>query len=106
MELSLDTLNRRSARIRGRLVELSHAGEIPHLGSSMSCVDILVALYFGGVLKVDPKLPLDPNRDRFILSKGHAANALYCTLACRGFFDEALLETVNADGGCLPDHPP
>jgi len=49
--------------------------------------------------------PDDVNRDRFILSKGHAAKALYATLAYRGFFDVALLQTFNEPGGCLPEHP-
>src|SRR5438270_5939778 len=73
-------------RIRGKVIELSHKAGTPHLGSSLSCVDILVAAYWGGVLAVDPERPADAERDRFILSKGHAATALYATLAYRGFF--------------------
>ena len=61
-----------SRRIRARLVEMSHVAETPHLGSSLSCVDMLVAAYWGP-LRIDPTNPLDPDRDRFILSKGHAA---------------------------------
>ena len=93
-----------AARIRGRLVGLSHASGAPHLGSSLSCVDILVALYWR-VLRIDAASPLDPGRDRFILSKGHAAPALYTTLAYRSFFDEALLDTFAAPGGRLAEHP-
>jgi transketolase len=93
-----------SRRIRARLVEMSHVAETPHLGSSLSCVDMLVAAYWG-TLRVDPNHPLDPNRDRFILSKGHAATALYAVLAERGFFDPKLLDTYNEDGAALPEHP-
>jgi len=93
-----------AARIRARVVEMSHVAETPHLGSSLSCVDMLVAAYWGA-LRIDPKKPLDPDRDRFILSKGHAATALYATLAERGFFDPALLDTYDTDGAALPEHP-
>ena len=93
-----------SRRIRARVVEMSHVAETPHLGSSLSCVDMLVAAYWGA-LRIDPKNPLDPNRDRFILSKGHAATALYAALAERGFFDPKLLDTYNEDGAALPEHP-
>lgn len=93
-----------SRRIRARLVEMSHVAETPHLGSSLSCVDMLVAAYWG-FLRIDATKPLDPNRDRFILSKGHAATALYAVLAERGFFDPKLLDTYNEDGSALPEHP-
>jgi transketolase len=91
-------------RIRARIVEMSHVAETPHLGSSLSCVDMLVSAYWA-FLQIDAENPLDPNRDRFILSKGHAATALYATLAERGFFDPAILDTYNEDGGALPEHP-
>ncbi len=91
-------------RIRARLVEMSHVAETPHLGSSLSCVDMLVAIYWG-FLRIDPTQPLAASRDRFILSKGHAATALYAVLAERGFFDPALLDTYNEDGAALPEHP-
>ncbi|MFA5026829.1 MAG: transketolase [Candidatus Methylomirabilota bacterium] len=90
--------------IRGRLVEMSHRSGAPHLGSSLSCVDILVAAYWGG-LSVDPTRPDDPSRDRLILSKGHAATTLYAALAYRGFFSADLLDRFAEEGGCLPEHP-
>jgi len=93
-----------AARIRARVVEMSHVAGTPHLGSSLSCIDLLVATYWGP-LRIDPQHPLDPDRDRFILSKGHAATALYVTLSERGFFDPALLDTYDTDGGALPEHP-
>ncbi|MDP7036066.1 MAG: transketolase, partial [Planctomycetota bacterium] len=83
---------------------MSHRSKAPHLGSCLSAVDILVTAYFHA-LSIDPKRPDDPNRDRFILSKGHGAAALYATLAHRGFFPIQQLETYCADGGSLPEHP-
>jgi transketolase len=92
-------------RIRLKVIELSHKAGTPHLGSSLSCVDILVAAYWGGVLKVDPKDPSNPERDRFILSKGHAATALYATLAFRGFFPLAALDSYMEPGSSLAEQP-
>ena len=94
-----------SARIRARVVSMSHAGDAAHLGSALSCVDILVAAYFGA-LRLDPAQPRWPGRDRFILSKGHAAMALYAVLAERGVIDPALLDTFNHEGSQLAEHPP
>lgn len=91
-------------RIRRRVIEMSHRARAPHLGSSLSCIDILVAAYWG-TLRVDPTRPDDPERDRFILSKGHAAAALYATLAYRGFYAETLLEEYTRPGGRLAEHP-
>jgi transketolase len=100
----LDALRSLARKIRGRVVRMSHVARTPHLGSSLSCVDILVAAYWGA-LRIDPAVPFDPGRDRFILSKGHAATALYATLACRGFFDQSHLDTFACDGGRLGEHP-
>ncbi|MCF7837922.1 MAG: transketolase [Candidatus Marinimicrobia bacterium] len=93
-----------AAWIRGRVVALSHARRTPHLGSSLSCVDLLTAAYWGG-LRLDPAQPDDPGRDRLILSKGHAAAALYAALCRRGYFPEALLETYCRPGSALQEHP-
>jgi transketolase len=94
-----------AARLRGQVIDLSHAAQSAHLGSSLSCCDILAAAYWQ-VLRIDPAAPKDPDRDRFILSKGHAAMALYSTLALRGFFPVEELATYNTDGGRLAEHPP
>lgn len=91
-------------QIRGELVRLSHEAETPHLGSSLSCTDILVAAYWG-VLNIDPTKCDDPARDRFILSKGHAATTLYATLAYRGFVPKDLLNTYAKAGSVLAEHP-
>ncbi|HZT80990.1 MAG TPA: transketolase [Gemmataceae bacterium] len=102
--MDLDQLRQIASGIRRRVIELSHAAGTPHLGSALSCVDILAAAYWN-VLRLDPARPGDPFRDRFILSKGHAALALYVTLARRGFFPEEMLATYNQDGGRLAEHP-
>jgi transketolase len=94
-----------AARLRGKAVQMSHAAGTAHLGSSLSCCDILAAIYWHAA-KVDPSAPLTPERDRVILSKGHAATALYAALAFRGFFDEKLLDHYACDGALLAEHPP
>lgn len=74
-----------------------------HFGGSLSCVEILTALYFS-VMRVDPKNPEWPDRDRLVLSKGHAGPALYCTLAEKGFFPKKFLLELDKDGTDLPKH--
>jgi transketolase len=91
--------------IRGRVIETSHRTQTPHLGSCLSCVDILVAAYFE-ILKINPAQPADSLRDRFILSKGHGAAALFQVLALRGFYPESMLDTYGEDGGIFAEHPP
>lgn len=76
-----------------------------HPGGSLSSVDILTALYFGGVMHHDPQNPEDPMRDYFILAKGHAAPALYATLAHAGYFAVDELMTLRQLGSRLQGHP-
>ena len=102
--LDLDTLEATARRLRAQVVRMSYRARSPHLGSSLSCIDILVAAYFSA-LRLDPTRPDDPDRDRFILSKGHAAPALYVALAERGFFPREQLETFNRDGSALAEQP-
>ena len=104
MAIDVAHLRKTAAEIRGKLVEMSHKAETPHLGGSLSCVDILVAAYWG-VLNIDAKKAMDPARDRFIFSKGHAATALYTTLAKKGFVPYELLETYAEAGSPLCEHP-
>lgn len=94
-----------SRKIRGELVEMSHTAEAMHLGSSLSCVEIFVALYYGGHLNLSPENATDPGRDRVLLSKGHASMTLYTLLAEKGFFPKALLTTFNKTGSTLTEHP-
>ncbi len=90
--------------LRYQVVQMSHTSGAPHLGSSLSCIDILVAAYWL-TLRIDPAAASAANRDRFILSKGHAAPALYTCLAARGFFPEAWLDTFAVHGGKLAEQP-
>lgn len=92
-----------SKEIRKKVLKMLYESQTAHLGSSLSCADILTVLYFG-VLKIDPKNPLDEGRDRFILSKGHAAAGLYATLAEKGFFGAEILDSYCKDGGKLAGH--
>jgi transketolase len=101
---SSDDLPQIARQIRGRLVEMSHKAGTPHLGSALSCVDILVAAYWN-ILRIEGKAPQDMTRDRFILSKGHAATALYVTLAMRGFFPAKWLDTFAEEGSPLAEQP-
>ena len=74
-----------------------------HIGAIFSCADILAVLY-GGVLHVDPEAPRHPDRDRFVLSKGHAGGGLYAALAERGFFPVEKLLTHYQNGSELSGH--
>jgi transketolase len=89
--------------VRRDILDLTFYGSASHLGGSLSVVEILVALYFR-VMKIDPQNPLMPERDRFILSKGHAAPALYSVLAERGFFPREELKTFCKNGTRLQKH--
>ena len=90
--------------IRRDVLEMIHTAGSGHPGGSLSAVELLATLYFD-VLSVDPARPDDPDRDRFLLSKGHAAPVLYSVLARRGFFDPALLPTLRQLGSPLQGHP-
>ncbi|GAA5187470.1 transketolase [Rugosimonospora acidiphila] len=84
-----------------RLVETAGSG---HYGPCFSCMEIMVSLYYG-LLRVRPDEPAWPDRDRFVLGKGHACSALYPILADLGFFPDARLETFTRLGSMLGDHP-
>ena len=100
-EEDLDLL---AKRMRMKLVQMSHAAKTPHLGSALSCVDILVAAYWKA-LRIDPRQPDSVEYDKLILSKGHAASALYVALAFRGFFPESELEDFAKHGKALAEQP-
>lgn len=91
-------------RVRHHIVQMVAEAGSGHPGGSLSCADILVALYFR-VLHVDPNRPEWPERDRFVLSKGHACPALYAVLAERGFFPIEDLWTLRRLGSHLQGHP-
>jgi transketolase len=97
-------LEEMSSHIRLRIVETIGNAGLGHIGGDLSVTDILVTL-FGAVLNVDPEQPRTPDRDRFVLSKGHCSVALYCTLARCGFFPEAELASFAAPLSALNGHP-
>ena len=101
----IKSLENIAKNLRFKIIKNSCDSKTPHLGSCLSCVDILVALYWK-ILKINPDNPTDPNRDRFILSKGHAAPALFFALAERGFFDKRKLDHYGKDGSIFGEHPP
>jgi transketolase len=105
MTMTISELENRARILRARIIETSHRASIPHLGSCLSCVDILTVLYFS-VLRIDAKDPTAQTRDRFILSKGHGAPALFQVLAMRGFYPENRLDSYGEDGGVFAEHPP
>jgi transketolase len=94
-----------AARLRGKVIEMSFRAQTAHLASSLSCCDIVAAAYWHAC-RIDPDRPSDPMRDRFILSKGHAASTLYAALAFKGFFPVELLDSFCVNGGMLAEHPP
>lgn len=97
-------LEKIACRARMGIIEGIHAAKAGHPGGSLSCTDILTYLYFKK-MNVDPKNPDFEGRDRFVLSKGHAAPALYAVLAQRGFFDEKELLNLRQIGSMLQGHP-
>jgi transketolase len=91
-------------RLRHQILDMIHEAGSGHCGGSLSSVEILWTLY-SRILRVRPEDPQWEDRDRFILSKGHAAPALYAVLAERGFFDPAALSTLRRAGSMLQGHP-
>lgn len=90
-------------RIRAHALRMVFAARSSHIGSCLSMADMLAVLYTR-ILRLDPLNPSDPGRDRFILSKGHAAAIVYAALAERGFFPTALLDSYCAEGSILTGH--
>ena len=99
-----DELRERARSIRVRDLRMVYGAGLGHIGGEFSAIDILATLYFG-ILRIDASDPTAPDRDRFVLSKGHSAAALYATLAEGGFFDPEELATFNAPLSRLNGHP-
>ena len=97
-------LEKTACKVRIGIIKGVHAAKSGHPGGSLSVADILTYLYFKE-MNIDPKNPKDPARDRFVLSKGHAAPALYATLAERGFFSPDELLSLRHIGSFLQGHP-
>ncbi|HYN37199.1 MAG TPA: transketolase [Actinomycetota bacterium] len=92
-------------QLRRDIIVSTTAAASGHPSTSLSMVEVLTALYFGGVLRYDPDNPKDPERDRFILSKGHGAPGLYAALAEAGYFPREDLVTLRKLGSPLEGHP-
>jgi transketolase len=103
--LMIKRLQEIATAIRRRDLQMVYEAGAGHIGGDLSVTDILVTLYFGAVLRVDPAHPDDPARDRFILSKGHTAGVLYAVLARAGFFPEDELSTFLKPLSRLNGHP-
>jgi transketolase len=98
-------LEQKAAEIRSLILEAIVSSQKGHIGGALSCTDILVALYHGGIFRIDPSRPDWQNRDRFILSKGHSGVALFAVLSDLGFFDKGELNTFCQNGSRLGGHP-
>jgi len=104
LEKRVQTLNDLAKEVRFHILSMIHTAGSGHPGGSLSSADIMTALYFD-VLSIDPKNPLNPERDRFILSKGHACPAWYTCLAMRGFFPIEELLTLRRANSRIQGHP-
>ncbi len=103
-ERDVKRLEAQAIQLRQDIVNMIYEAKAGHPGGSLSATDMITALYFH-VLNIDPQNPDWPDRDRFILSKGHACPALYAALARRGFFDPAILNTLRQYHSILQGHP-
>ena len=100
----LETIRAKALWIRRRSFQMVYEAQLGHPGGDFSAADILATLYFG-VLRFDPKAPADPNRDRFVMSKGHCTGAFYSVLAGAGYFPEEMLSTYMQPMSKLNGHP-
>ena len=90
---------------RKRLVEVVYRAKAGHIGGDLSCLNVMTALYFHVMQGLNPQEPKAPNRDRFVLSKGHCVEALYVTLEAKGFLKPEVLDTLGQFGSILSGHP-
>lgn len=104
MKEKITKLEQKAYEIRKSTLEMCIKAKTGHVTSCMSCIDVLVSLYYGGVMQHDPENPDWPERDRLFISKGQASPALYTTLADCGYFDKADLELFAQKGGKFGVH--
>jgi len=104
-EKEIKRLKEMCKSVREDIVTMTHDAGSGHPGGSLSAVEIMTALYFGGIMQVDPENPDWEDRDRFILSKGHVAPVVYSVLARRGFFPVSAMKTLRRMGSILQGHP-
>lgn len=95
---------KKAKELRAEILKMLYACQSGHPGGSLSCVEMLMALYYE-VMRIDPKKPDDPDRDRFVLSKGHACPALYAILADLGYFPKEELAHLRQVDSYLQGHP-
>ena len=99
-----EEIQRQCSKFRNDLIDLLHSIQTGHPGGSLSCTEILTALYFE-IMNVDPQNPAMEGRDHLVLSKGHAAPILYLVLAEKGFFPKEELKNLRQAGSMLQGHP-
>ncbi len=104
MEQKLKDLKLKAKQIRKGVLNMVYVSKAGHIGGSLSSIDILTTLYYN-VLNIDAKNIKNPDRDRFVLSKGHIAESLYYILADKGFFNKEKLKTYSQYGSTLIGHP-
>jgi transketolase len=104
MKRDIEELDAIAKQLRIDIIKMLNKAKSGHTGGSLSAIDILTCLYFNE-MNVNPAKPDDPSRDRFVLSKGHAAPALYATLAHAGYFDKSELDSLRRCGSILQGHP-
>ncbi|MCF6149095.1 MAG: transketolase [Candidatus Kuenenia sp.] len=104
MNKLIPMLKKKSYEIRKSMLEMCIKAETGHVTSSLSCIDILVALYYGNILNHMPQDPSCDKRDRFILSKGQASPALYAILADAGYYKKSELDKFAQKGGMFGVH--
>ena len=90
---------------RKRLVEVVYRAKAGHIGGDLSCLNVMTVLYFHVMKNLNPAEPKAPERDRFVLSKGHCVEALYVTLEAKGFLKPEVLDTLGQFGSILSGHP-
>lgn len=104
-QATIEALQKISWQLSRTILEITTKAGSGHPSSSLSAIDVMVALYFGDILRYDAQQPEWPDRDRFILSKGHAAPGLYTVLAEAGYFDPNLLFTLRQINSPVEGHP-
>lgn len=104
-DFDLAEIQKRAHCMRKHILRMVHAAKSGHPGGSLSAADIMACLYFGGALSYDPEDPQNPDRDRFVLSKGHAAPVLYAALHEVGYIPDEWLDTLRHLNSKLQGHP-
>ena len=103
--MTLKELTLIAEKNRKRLVEVVYRAKAGHIGGDLSCLNVMTALYFHVMKNLNPAAPKAPERDRFVLSKGHCVEALYVTLEAKGFLKPEVLDTLGQFGSILSGHP-